>query len=87
MEFMGGTASRVVLRLTVSNMSFRLEQERIFDKFHQVKRRKTGTRGEKGTGLGLSICKNMLELHGGKIWVDSQEGAGSSFFFTLPLGR
>lgn len=61
------------------------EQGQIFDKFHQVRQRKTGTRGEKGTGLGLAICRNMVELHGGKIWVESEDGAGSTFFFTLPL--
>ncbi len=63
------------------------EQAQIFNKFHQVKRRKTGTRGEIGTGLGLSICKNMVDLHGGRIWVESEAGAGSTFAFTLPLGR
>ena len=63
------------------------EQSQIFDKFHQVNRRKIGTRGETGTGLGLSICKNMVTLHGGRIWVESEDGAGSTFVFTLPLGR
>ena len=63
------------------------EQAQVFDKFHQVKRRKTGTRGEKGTGLGLAICKNLVELHGGRIWVESEDGIGSNFSFTLPLGR
>ncbi len=57
----------------------------IFDKFRQVKGRKLGTRGEKGAGLGLAICKNLIELHQGRIWVDSVEGQGSSFSFTLPI--
>ena len=60
-------------------------QTLVFDKFHQVKRRKTGTNGEKGTGLGLAICKNMVELHGGSIWVESEEGRGANFSFSLPL--
>ncbi len=54
--------------------------EKVFDRFHQVK----GTTG--GTGLGLPITKELVELHGGKIWVESEEGVGSTFTFTLPEG-
>jgi signal transduction histidine kinase len=44
-----------------------------------------GTNGEKGTGLGLVLCKEFIEKHNGKIWVESVEGQGSHFTFTLPL--
>jgi signal transduction histidine kinase len=40
----------------------------------------------RGSGLGLVISKNLIELHGGKIWAESEEGKGSEFCFTLPVG-
>jgi signal transduction histidine kinase len=56
------------------------EREKIFDKFYQI----AGGPKPKGTGLGLAISKALVELHGGKIWVGSEPGHGSTFYFTLP---
>ena len=59
------------------------EQEKIFEKFYQVTQ--DGGPKPKGTGLGLAISKSLVELHGGKIWVESEPGRGSTFSFTLPV--
>ena len=55
----------------------------IFTPFFQIE--PTLTRKHGGTGLGLSIIKGIIERHGGKIWVESKLGKGSTFYFTLPL--
>ncbi|HTL47332.1 MAG TPA: ATP-binding protein [Verrucomicrobiae bacterium] len=55
---------------------------KLFNKFVQVGR--TAGPGIKGTGLGLAICKNLVEMHDGQIGVESQQGEGSCFYFTLP---
>src|SRR6185436_19739744 len=54
----------------------------LFQKYQQSTSGKTST--QKGTGLGLVICKMIVEAHGGKIWVESEEGKGATFVFTLP---
>jgi signal transduction histidine kinase len=59
------------------------ECQKIFQKFYQVS--EDGGPKPKGTGLGLAISKALVELHGGKIWVESEPGRGSTFSFTLPV--
>ena len=59
------------------------DQERIFEPFCQVDNPLTKEKG--GAGLGLTVAKQIIEKHGGKIWVDSEYGKGSRFIFTLPL--
>jgi len=59
------------------------DQKTIFEKFKQVGN--TLTDKPQGTGLGLTICKQIIEQHGGKIWVESELGQGSNFSFTLPI--
>jgi len=55
---------------------------RIFERFYRVDKGRSQELG--GTGLGLSIVKHLVQAHGGKVWVDSQPGKGSTFYFTLP---
>jgi signal transduction histidine kinase len=60
------------------------DQEAIFEEFRQV-----GTADKKveGTGLGLALSRKFIALHGGRIWVTSQVGVGSTSTFTLPVSR
>ena len=58
------------------------ELDRVFDRFYQVE--KVVTRKSGGTGLGLAIVKNIVEAHGGRIWIESQIGEGTQVSFTLP---
>ncbi len=57
------------------------ELTRVFERFYKVDK----SRADEGTGLGLAISKHIISAHGGRIWVESTEGRGSTFYFTLPL--
>jgi signal transduction histidine kinase len=58
------------------------DQEKVFEEFRQVG---TAEKKAEGTGLGLTLCRKFVELHGGRIWVKSQVGVGSTFTFTIPV--
>ena len=59
------------------------DQAEILNEFYQADG--SSTRAHGGTGLGLAIATRMVELHGGRLWIESALGAGSTFFFSLPV--
>jgi len=81
----GFTGQGDMLKVMISDDGMGIPKEnvgRIFDRFYRVDRARARSMG--GTGLGLAIAREMIEAHGGKIWAESDEGQGTTIFFTLP---
>src|SRR5256885_15513287 len=75
-----------VVVITVSDTGIgipKADQPRIFERFYRVDVARSREAG--GTGLGLSIAKHLVEVHGGRIWVESELGQGSRFHFSIPI--
>lgn len=84
----GFTVSNNMLKVMISDDGMGIPKEnvgRIFDRFYRVDRARARSMG--GTGLGLAIAREMIEAHGGKIWAESEEGVGTTIFFTLPYAE
>ncbi len=81
-----GGFSDGLVTMSVSDQGMGIPKEhmgKVFERFHRVDNRDTRQVG--GTGIGLYLVKHLVEAHGGKIWIESEVGKGSSFIFTLPL--
>jgi two-component system phosphate regulon sensor histidine kinase PhoR len=80
----GAVQQDQAIRFTISDTGIGIAVEdlpRIFERFYKADR----SRSTSGTGLGLAIARHLVEAHGGRIWVESEVGKGSSFHFTIPL--
>jgi two-component system, sensor histidine kinase and response regulator len=84
-----GTANGQFCQLAVRDHGVGMSAENAAKLFNKTATHFTtyGTKGEKGTGLGLLLCQEMVEANGGKIWVESTPGQGTTFYFTLPVGE
>ena len=79
-------AEREEVLVSVSDRGIGIPRHLLERVFHAYERDEAGaTRGIMGTGLGLAICKGLVEALGGRIWVESDVGAGSTFLFTVPV--
>lgn len=75
-----------IISVTDTGMGIKKEDQAKLFEVNETNKRK-GTRNERGTGLGLAICKEFIEKQNGNIWVESEEGKGSTFNFTLPISN
>lgn len=76
------------VEISISDTGIGMSREMVENLFHPIVQTiRKGTEGEPSTGLGMILCKEFVEKHGGRIWVESEVGKGSDFKFTLPMNR
>jgi len=76
------------VHVSITDTGIGMSHKMIGNLFHlDIDTNRKGTEGESSTGLGLMICKDFIEKNGGKLWIESEEGKGSTFGFTLPARR
>jgi len=77
-----------MIEVSVTDTGIGMNSEMVENLFRiNYKTNRKGTDDEPSTGLGLILCKEFIEKHKGEIWVESEEGKGSTFYFSLPLGN
>jgi signal transduction histidine kinase len=78
------TDNQLLVKVEDSGIGIREEdKEKVFEEFRQIE--SIVSKKYKGTGLGMTITKKYVEMHGGRIWFESQFGNGTTFAFTLPV--
>jgi CheY-like chemotaxis protein/nitrogen-specific signal transduction histidine kinase len=85
---LSGAKDHIFITIAVSDTGIGIsveEQARVFEEFQQVQ--DSLSRSYQGTGLGLPISKRLVEMHGGRMWLESTPGVGSTFSFTIPVAR
>jgi signal transduction histidine kinase len=79
--------SKNLVQISIRDTGIGMDQTRIDHLFSlDIATNRIGTEGESSTGLGLILCKDIIERHGGKLQIESKEGKGTTFSFTLPVG-
>lgn len=86
--YINAKSGKKEIAISVKDSGIGISEEKIKTLFRiDTKHSLTGTENEIGTGLGLKLCKEFVEKHGGRIWVESEENKGSEFIFTIPVHR